>query len=188
MRRNKFKTRKFENLEDRRMMAGDISFANGILTITGDSLDDVAVVRFEEDEVHVDLDVEESDGGTDGHSQTEDIADVTRIVFNGFAGDDRLTVFVDQLDQGVTVNDVVLEFNGEGNNDELFRITAVSRPRPSVGPGTTGSREVASTIFSTAAPTTTRMSSGAATSAAMRFVKLPTSAPTRWTSAILRLS
>jgi hypothetical protein len=45
MRRNNFKTRKFENLEDRRMMAGDISFDNGIVTITGDSLDDQAEVR-----------------------------------------------------------------------------------------------------------------------------------------------
>ena len=121
MRRNKFKARKFENLEERRMMAGDISFANGILTITGDSLDDVAVVRFEEDEVHVDLTVQESDGGTDDHDETEEIADVAKIVFNGFAGDDRLTVFVDELDQGVTLNNVVLEFNGEGNNDELIQ-------------------------------------------------------------------
>ncbi|MEX2310028.1 MAG: hypothetical protein WD738_20825 [Pirellulales bacterium] len=116
--------RKFEALEDRRMMAGDISFneANGILTITGAGFDDVVEVRFEGDEVKVDLEATEDDGtGTDDESQTENIADVTKIVFNGLAGNDKLTVFVDELDAGVTVNNVVLEFNGGNNDDELVQ-------------------------------------------------------------------
>ncbi len=121
MRRNKFKTRKFEKLEDRRMMTGDVSFneANGVLTITGAGFDDVAVVRFDGDEVHVDLDAAESNGDTESHGETKDIADVTKIVFNGLAGKDRLTVEVDDLNSGVSLAGIELEFNGGDNDDTL---------------------------------------------------------------------
>jgi Ca2+-binding RTX toxin-like protein len=121
---------KFESLEARRMMAGDISFNddNGVLTITGAGLDDVAEVRFVEDKVEVDLYSQELDDGEIeiDHSDLDgddapDIADVTKIVFNGFGGDDTLTINVGQLDQGESVNNVVLEFNGGANDDELIQ-------------------------------------------------------------------
>jgi Ca2+-binding RTX toxin-like protein len=105
------------------MMAGDISYNSDtrVLTITGDAFRDVAEVRFEGTEVTVDLTATEEDGdGTDDHDQTEDIADVDRIVFNGLAGDDQLTVFVDQA-AAALMSDVVLEFNGGSNNDTLIQ-------------------------------------------------------------------
>ncbi len=105
------------------MMTGDISFneANGILTITGAAFDDVAEVRFEGNEVEVDLIATEDDGdGTDHTDQTENIADVSKIVFNGFAGADRLTVFVENVAAGV-LNNIELEFNGGSNNDTLVQ-------------------------------------------------------------------
>jgi Ca2+-binding RTX toxin-like protein len=120
MRRNQLnRFRKFELLEDRRMKAGDISYDNGILTITGAGYKDTAHIRFEGDQVHVDLDVGESGGGTDHHDKDKDIEDVTRIVFNGFAGDDTVTVDVASLDSGVTLDNITLEFHGGEHKDTL---------------------------------------------------------------------
>jgi Ca2+-binding RTX toxin-like protein len=79
----------------------------------------VANVRFEEDQVIVDLTVQESGGGTDDHDRDVDIADVTRIVFNGFAGQDRLNVIVGALDAGITLDGIELEFNGGDHDDVL---------------------------------------------------------------------
>lgn len=113
MRRRTFQSlRRFEVLEDRRMKTGDISFANGVLTITGAGYDDVVTVQFEDDQVSIDLYAKDSSGHTDHHDRDEDISDVSRIVFNGDAGNDKLTVFVNQLDSGVTLSNVVLEFHG----------------------------------------------------------------------------
>ena len=123
MRRNKFNSlRKFECLEARQMMAGDITFSGGILTINGAGFDDVVEVRFEGDEVNVDLTAKKgsaSNAGTDHTDRDEDISDVTKIVFNGFAGKDKLTVFVDNLDSDVNLDNVVLEFHGGENDDTL---------------------------------------------------------------------
>ena len=44
MRRNKFKSRKFENLEDRRLMVGDIDLDDGVLFIEGTDNDDVIII------------------------------------------------------------------------------------------------------------------------------------------------
>jgi Ca2+-binding RTX toxin-like protein len=118
-RRERFSPRRFEVLEDRRMRAGDITFANHILTITGDNYDDVAVVRFHGDHVDADLTAGKSNGGTDHHDKNKSISDVTRIVFNGFAGNDMLTVEVQGLDSDVTLSNVVLEFHGGDDDDQL---------------------------------------------------------------------
>src|SRR5262245_21644103 len=126
MRSNRFKSRRFERLEDRRMFAGDIDFDNGILTINGDNLDDVADVRFEGDQVIVDLTVQESDGGTDHHDRDVDIDDVTKIVFNGFDGKDKLNLTVGTLDAGVSVAGVELEFHGGDKDDVLDNLTPTS--------------------------------------------------------------
>src|SRR4051812_32558100 len=120
MRRHKHnRLRKFEKLEDRRMKAGDISYDNGVLTITGAGYNDTAQIRFEDDKVHVDLYAGESDDDTDHHDKDKDISDVSRIVFNGFAGADTVNVEVDSLDSDVTLDNVTLEFHGGDNNDTL---------------------------------------------------------------------
>jgi len=123
MRRPKFKSlRKFEVLEDRWMMAGDISYSssNHILTINGAGYDDVAQVRFEGSRVYVDLIAGESGGGTDHHDFDKKISDVSKIVFNGLAGNDTLTVVNNQLNSGVTLDNVQLEFHGDNGDDHLF--------------------------------------------------------------------
>jgi Ca2+-binding RTX toxin-like protein len=119
MRRHKlYRLRKFELLEDRRMKAGDISYDNHVLTITGTGSNDIAQIRFEGDEVHVKLDAGESGVGID-HDEDKDIEDVTRIVFNGFAGEDTVQVDVNSLDSDVTLDNITLEFHGGDNNDTL---------------------------------------------------------------------
>src|SRR6476659_9078927 len=97
MRRHKQnRLRKFELLEDRRMKAGDIDFNSdtGVLTISGAGYNDTALIRFEGDQVHVHLDAGKSDGTTDPDDKDKDIEDVTKIIFNGFAGADKVTVDV----------------------------------------------------------------------------------------------
>jgi serralysin len=122
MRRHKFNSlRKFEKLEDRRMMVAGILFADGILTINGDAHEDVAEVRFEGNQVRVDLDATEPDGdGEDEFSQNYLISTVTEIKFNGFAGDDELTVDVDDLNSGVTLDNILLTFDGGADDDRLY--------------------------------------------------------------------
>jgi Ca2+-binding RTX toxin-like protein len=121
MRRQKSnRLRKFELLEDRRMKAGDIDFDSdtGALTIMGTSNNDTALIRFEGDEVHVELYVGDSDGDPD-HDRDVDIADVTSIIFNGFAGNDTANVDVQSLDSGVTLNYLGFEFHGGDDSDTL---------------------------------------------------------------------
>jgi Ca2+-binding RTX toxin-like protein len=126
MRRHKTnRLRKFESLESRQMMAGDISFDNHILTITGAGYNDTAQIRFEGDKVHVDLYSAESIGDTDPdhHDEDKDIDEVTKIVFNGFAGEDKVEVVVNTLDSGETLDNISLEFHGGDNNDTLTQKT-----------------------------------------------------------------
>jgi Ca2+-binding RTX toxin-like protein len=122
MRRRKFLSLcRFEVLEDRRMKTGDISFASGVLTINGAGYDDVVTVQFEDDQVSIDLYAKDSSGHTDHHDRDEDISDVSRIVFNGDAGNDKFTVFVNQLDSDATLGNVLLEFHGGANDDQLIQ-------------------------------------------------------------------
>src|SRR5262249_60943349 len=113
--------RKFDRSEGRQMKAGHTDFNSdtGVLTITVAGYNDTAQIRFEGDQVHVDLYAGESGGGTDHHDRDKDIEDVTKIVFNGFAGADTVNVEVDTLDSGETLDYVSLEFHGGDNNDTL---------------------------------------------------------------------
>lgn len=121
MRRQKFSIApSFERLENRRLWAGDISFANHILTIAGAGYDDIAQVRFEGDRVYADLTTQKSGGGTDHRDTDKRISDVEKIEFNGFEGNDTLTVFVNALNSGVTLANVSLEFHGGPNDDRLI--------------------------------------------------------------------
>lgn len=126
MRRNKLNIRrKFERLEDRRMMVGDIDFDDGILTVTGYDFDDVVQVRFTEDHVTVDLTAKEGSGtnaDTSHHDRTKEISDVTKIVFNGLAGKDKLTVFFDGQVSDEDLNGISLEFHGGDNEDTLTQL------------------------------------------------------------------
>src|SRR6476660_8134652 len=107
--------RKIELLEDRRMKAGDISYDNGVLTITGTGYNDVAQISFDGDQVHVDLNAD----GSDPDHKDKDIDEVSRIVFNGFGGEDTVSVEVDTLDSGETLDNITLEFHGGDQNDTL---------------------------------------------------------------------
>jgi Ca2+-binding RTX toxin-like protein len=120
-RRRSFSPVRFEVLEDRRMRAGDITFANGILTVTGAGYVDTVTVQFEDDRVSVDLYAKDSSGHTDHHDKDKDISDVSQIIFNGDAGNDKLTVLVDDLDSDVTLGNVVLEFHGGADDDLLIQ-------------------------------------------------------------------
>ena len=119
MRRRKLNTiRKFEVLEDRQMMTANVAYdsSQDTLLINGDDYKDVAHVRFEGSRVYADLVSTKSDGTTNHLLLDKKIDDVSRIVFNGFAGDDSLSVVVN-LSSGTTLNNVLLEFHGGDNDD-----------------------------------------------------------------------
>lgn len=118
--RNNFRSNvNFESLENRLLMAGDISYSSSTktLTITGDQLSDRAEVRFEGSKVKVDLYSTRSNGSIDHHDQTKSIDSVRNIIFNGLAGNDALLVTQGQLNSGVTLNSISLDFNGGDGND-----------------------------------------------------------------------
>jgi Ca2+-binding RTX toxin-like protein len=124
MRRNNLKSlRKFERLEDRRMMVGDIDFENGVFTIDGGNYDDRADVRIEADSqgvqrVFIDLFAKDSGGDIDDHDDSRPLSNVTKIVFNGFAGNDELHTYTQFA--GVSLDNLVLEFHGGTNDDRLI--------------------------------------------------------------------
>src|SRR4029078_2152161 len=62
----------------------------------------------------------ESGGGTEPvENRNEDIEDVTRIIFNGFAGADTVNVELQSLDSDETLDNITLEFHGGENADRL---------------------------------------------------------------------
>jgi Ca2+-binding RTX toxin-like protein len=119
--------RRFEKLEDRRLMAADIEFSAGTLTIDGTNGNDEVAVRFEGNRVYVD-DVGGANDDDDDDDDDDDapngwlVSNVSRIVFNGYAGDDTLTVNVAALNAGVTLDNEVLEFHGDADDDSLFNV------------------------------------------------------------------
>ncbi len=106
-----------EQLESRRLMAGDITFDNGVVLINGDTHDDRVEVRFQGNEVQVDLWAKRDNGTEDHHDLRRDIFNVTDIAFWGVDGDDRMSIFVDALDTGVDVSQVHLDMIGGDGND-----------------------------------------------------------------------
>lgn len=123
----------FENLESRRLMAGDISYSSSTktLTITGDQLADRADVRFEGSKVKVDLYATRSNGSTDHHDQSKSIDSVRNIIFNGLAGNDAFIVTQGLLNSGVSLASVNLRFNAGDGNDSSDNQTGV--PLAAVG-------------------------------------------------------
>lgn len=114
----------FEGLEQRRMMAGDISFDDGVVTIEGDNGFDSAEVTFEGDDVSIDLLSQDLGGGDfDDHHRTYDLDNVDRIVFLGFDGNDVMSVEQAMLDAGVDLSQVTIEFYGGNQTDTFFNNT-----------------------------------------------------------------
>jgi Ca2+-binding RTX toxin-like protein len=111
MRRNRFKPlRRFEKLEDRRMMAADIDLDNGILTIEGTDNRDLIYVQYDPndaDEIRVRI----FDGQTYEMLEEEnyDREDVQQVVAYAFNGDDFLKNY----------SDIAATFYGGGDDDIL---------------------------------------------------------------------
>ena len=127
--RNNFRSSiAFENLEDRRLMAGDINFNSSTktLTITGDQYGDRAEVRFEGSKVKVDLYAGRSNGSVDHHDQTRSIDGVQFIVFNGLGGDDALKISQGALNSNVTLNNLNVQYYGGDGNDQSESQSSVS--------------------------------------------------------------
>ena len=116
-----------EALENRRLMAADISYQSSTKTlfITGDSFSDTVQVRFNGNDVKVDLYSTRSNGSTHHEDRTKRISDVARIAFQGFAGNDNLNIIQGTLNNGVTLNNTIVEFSGDQGNDTLDNQTAV---------------------------------------------------------------
>jgi Ca2+-binding RTX toxin-like protein len=121
IKRRKFR---FEQLEDRKMRAADITFSGGIVDITGTDGDDFVEVRFDDDDVHIELTYPDG-SGTDDIDKRYDIEDVKQIRFHGGDGDDEMIMFIDELDNGVTLNHIYARFYGEGDNDTFDNQTNV---------------------------------------------------------------
>ena len=112
--------RALESLETRQMMAADIALNNGVLEIEGTSYNDIIEIRFHEDHVHV-----EAEQGFSDRNRTYSIEDINRIEIRGNAGDDQVHLFVDDLDNGITLNQIDLEFLGGDHNDTLLNETDI---------------------------------------------------------------
>ena len=113
-----------EGLEQRRLMAGDISFNNGTITIEGANGFDSAEVRFEGDRVEVSLLSQDlAEGDWDDHDYSNDIDDVERIVFQGLDGTDYFSVYQDMLAAGVDLSQITIEFDGGNQSDTFYNET-----------------------------------------------------------------
>ena len=92
MRRNNLKSlRKFERLEDRRMMAADIDFDDGILTIEGTNNRDAIYVRVNPEDPSELRAIVTDDTDNVLAQRDVDFDDVNEIVVYGFGGDDYVT-------------------------------------------------------------------------------------------------
>jgi Ca2+-binding RTX toxin-like protein len=109
-----------EALENRELMAGNISYSSATktLTITGEQFNDAAEVKFQGSNVRVDLYAQRSfNGSTDHRSTTRSISSVQKIVFNSVAGNDSMSITQGTLNSGVTLaNTTVQYYAGEGND------------------------------------------------------------------------
>ncbi len=116
-----------ESLENRRLMAADIDYQSSTKTlfVTGDSRNDTVQVRFNGNDVKVDLYSTRSNGSTHHEDRTKRISDVTKIIVKGFAGNDTLNIIQGTLNNGVTLANTTVEFSGDQDNDTLDNQTAV---------------------------------------------------------------
>ena len=128
MRRNKFRPqRKFESLEDRRMMAADINFDKGIVTVQGTENQDHVIVQVNPDDSdEILVSIRNLETGELVRQEDFDRDDVVKVVANGYGNDDYFQNFT-------------------GIRGEFFGV-----------PATTTSKAGVATICSTAATTTIR--------------------------------
>jgi Ca2+-binding RTX toxin-like protein len=112
MRRNKFnRVRKFERLEDRRMMAADIDFDDGVVTVEGtDNRDQIVISANPKDSDEILVRVINLRTGELLEQEDYDREDVDRIDAYGFGAND------------VILNDTDIESRqfGGGGDDELY--------------------------------------------------------------------
>jgi Ca2+-binding RTX toxin-like protein len=111
---------RLEKLEERAMFNADMSLSRaGVLTINGGQYADEATVDFRGSCVYVTMTHQLNAAGTKSVTENEkfEISKVGSIVFNGNAGNDRLTV--NAAPSGVSVGGMKLEFNGGTENDTL---------------------------------------------------------------------
>jgi Ca2+-binding RTX toxin-like protein len=132
--RRKFR---FERLEDRRMRTGEFIISDGgdefvsgstsdVLEMHGTPEGDLAEVTFRGDQVEFRLTYPDDDGtGVDWISQTRNIADVTRIVFYGYEGDDQMIAVTETLNAGVSLSHLKIESYGGADNDTFDNLTSV---------------------------------------------------------------
>lgn len=116
-----------ETLENRRLMAADIDYQSSTKTlfVKGDNFVDTVQVRFNGNDVKVDLYSTRSNGSTYHEDRTKRIADVARILVQGLAGNDTLNIIQGTLNSGVTLNNTAIEFAGDQGNDAMDNQTAV---------------------------------------------------------------
>ena len=115
--------RRLESLEDRALMAGDINFANGIISLTGDNYVDTAEARFEGDRVFITLLSKNANGSTDQDQFNRQIQGVVGIEFDARNGDDTMNVVVNALNAGVDISPITIQFYGSNGNDTFKNAT-----------------------------------------------------------------
>jgi Ca2+-binding RTX toxin-like protein len=131
MRRNKFNSlRRFERLEDRRLMAADIDLDNGVLTIEGTDNRDLIVIEAnpqDADEILVTI-KDASNNYAVLEQEDYDLDDVQEIVAYGFGERDSLLNYTDIRAQlyGGAGNDYLMSaggsdlLDGGADNDQLI--------------------------------------------------------------------
>jgi Ca2+-binding RTX toxin-like protein len=96
MRRNSFKTRRFERLEDRRLMAADIDVDNHILQIEGtDNGDEIVITANPSDSGEVLVTIKDRATGQVLEDCDVDIDDFNEIEVHALGGDDVVRNFTD---------------------------------------------------------------------------------------------
>lgn len=111
MRRNKFKTRrKFERLEDRRMMAADISDSDDVVTVIGtDNRDEIVIQAKPNDPNKVLITIKDLATGEILEEYDNEFNDVDKVIVLAGDGDDIVT----------NTTNIPSELSGEGGNDTL---------------------------------------------------------------------
>jgi Ca2+-binding RTX toxin-like protein len=112
MRRNKLNSiRRFERLEDRQMMAADISLDNGVLTLQGTgNADEIAIEVNSADPGELLVTITDMQNNVVLQQEHFDLDDVQEIVAYGYAGVDHLQNFTD----------IPAQFFGGEGGDNLF--------------------------------------------------------------------
>jgi Ca2+-binding RTX toxin-like protein len=129
MRRNKLNTlRKFERLEDRRMMAADIDFDNGVLSIQGtENQDKIVIAADPQDADRVLVTISNRQTGQVLEDRDFDLEDIDRIDAYGLGGNDEIRneIYVQARLYGAGGDDILISrglddlLDGGANHDML---------------------------------------------------------------------